>query len=128
MDWFIYNLIGDVVTHYWYGVQCKNWLCEKQKGIVVNALLSACDIPNTNVLLHLDGEDIAFCGIHQPLKKSVDNICSSFKMVECNCPFVAQGIFCKHVMKVSQCFIKTLGTLVQLLKRLIPYMRSQGVM
>ena len=23
MDWLIYHLTGDVVTHYWYGVQCK---------------------------------------------------------------------------------------------------------
>jgi hypothetical protein len=23
MDWFIYNLVSDVLIHYWYGVQCK---------------------------------------------------------------------------------------------------------
>jgi hypothetical protein len=54
MDWFIYNLIGDVLTYYWYGVQCKKIgyvKIKKQKGIVANAFLRAHDIPNTNVLL-----------------------------------------------------------------------------
>jgi hypothetical protein len=63
MDWFIYNLVGDVLTYYWYGVQCKKIgyvRNKKQKGIVTSALLWACDIPNTNVLLPLDGKDIAF--------------------------------------------------------------------
>ena len=23
MDWLVYHLVGDVLTHYWYGVQCK---------------------------------------------------------------------------------------------------------
>ena len=23
MDWLVFHLIGDVLTHYWYGVQCK---------------------------------------------------------------------------------------------------------
>jgi hypothetical protein len=90
---------------------------KKQKGIVVNALLRACDIPNTNVLLHLDGEDIAFCGIHQPPRKNVDSICSSFKMVECNCPFVAQGIFCKHVMKVKMLH-KNIGDIGSIVKKI----------
>jgi hypothetical protein len=63
MDLFIYNLVGDVITHYWYGVQCKKIgyvRNKKQKGIVASALLRTCDIPNSNVLLHPDGEDIAF--------------------------------------------------------------------
>jgi hypothetical protein len=41
MDWFIYHLVGDVLTHYWYGVECKifgyirNKKCE---GIVTNVV------------------------------------------------------------------------------------------
>jgi hypothetical protein len=68
MDWLIYNLVGDVLIHYYV----KN---KKQEGIVANALLQARDLPNTNVLLCLDGEDIAFvaftnhlgkCGLYTP--------------------------------------------------------------
>jgi len=78
MDWLIYNLVGDVLIHYWYGVQCKFFgyvKNKKQEGIVANALLQARDLPNTNVLLCLDGEDIAFvaftnhlgkCGLYTP--------------------------------------------------------------
>jgi hypothetical protein len=33
MDWLIYNLVGDVLTHYWYGVHCKifNYVRKKNK-------------------------------------------------------------------------------------------------
>jgi hypothetical protein len=32
---------------------------KKQEGLVANIILRAYDIPNTNVMLHLNGEDIA---------------------------------------------------------------------
>jgi hypothetical protein len=63
MDWFIYNLVGDVLIHYWYGVQCKIFdyvKNKKQEDIIVSALLWARDIPDMNVLLCPNGEDIAF--------------------------------------------------------------------
>jgi hypothetical protein len=62
MDWLIYHLVGDILTHYWYGVQMKIFgyiRNKKQKGIVVNVIFRAHDILNTNVILHLNGEDIA---------------------------------------------------------------------
>jgi hypothetical protein len=54
MDWFIYHLVNDVLTHYWYGVQCKifGYIRNKKfEGIVINAMFRARDIPSTNVLL-----------------------------------------------------------------------------
>jgi hypothetical protein len=63
MDWLIYRLVSDVLTHYYYGVQCKifgyirNKKCER---IIVSAMFRACDIPSINVLLYLDGDNIAF--------------------------------------------------------------------
>jgi hypothetical protein len=42
MDWLIYNLVGDVLTHYWYRVQCKNLDYVKNKeqaNIIVCAFL-----------------------------------------------------------------------------------------
>jgi hypothetical protein len=63
MDWLIYHLVSDVLTHYWYGVQCKIFGYIKNKkceGIIISVVLWAYDIMSTNVLLYLDGDDIAF--------------------------------------------------------------------
>jgi hypothetical protein len=89
MDWLIYNLVDDVIIHYWYGVQCRIFSYvgnKKQENIVINAFLWACDISDTNVPLRPDGEDIAICGIHQPHGKSVDHTCLNFKMVVMQMP------------------------------------------
>lgn len=40
MDWLIYHLTCDVLTHYWYIIQCKAFgfiRDKKQEGIVVSA-------------------------------------------------------------------------------------------
>jgi hypothetical protein len=37
MDWLIFHLVGDVLTHYWYCVQCRFFKYvknKKQEGIV----------------------------------------------------------------------------------------------
>ena len=42
MDWLIYHLTGEVVTHYWYGVQCKAFgfiRNRNQEGIVTSAII-----------------------------------------------------------------------------------------
>jgi hypothetical protein len=41
MDWLIYHLVGDVLTHYWYDMQCKLFGCirnKKQEGIVASVI------------------------------------------------------------------------------------------
>jgi hypothetical protein len=63
MDWFIYHLVDDVFTHYWYGVQSKIFgyiRSKKCEAIVTSVVFWARDISFTNVLLYLDGDDIAF--------------------------------------------------------------------
>jgi hypothetical protein len=62
-DWLIYHLMVDVLTHYWYDVQCKIFgyvRNKKQEGIVASVVLRARDIPDCNVLIYLNGEDIVF--------------------------------------------------------------------
>ena len=64
MDWLIYHLTGDVLTHYWYNVQCKTFgfiRNKNQEGIVASAIIRANDIPDTNVLICED-EDVAYVG------------------------------------------------------------------
>ena len=50
IDWLIYHLTGDVLTHYWYSAQCKAYgfiLNKKQEGIVLSAIIRANNIPDT---------------------------------------------------------------------------------
>jgi hypothetical protein len=71
MDWLIYHLVGDVFTYYWYGVQCKIFGYIKNKkceGIVANVVFQAHDIPSTNVLVYLDGVNIALVFCNHPPK------------------------------------------------------------
>jgi hypothetical protein len=103
MDCLTYHLVGDILTHYWYGVQCKIFgfvRNKKQEGIIANVILRAYDIPNTNVMLHPDGEDIALvASTNHPPKMWIVHVPTS-KWPQCNCPIVKQRIICKHVMKI----------------------------
>ncbi len=98
MDWLIFHLVGDVLTRYWYGVQCKLSRYvknKKQEGIVASAVLKAQDILDSNVLLCL----IYVTSInHTPKIWTIHS--SSFEWPQCDCPLAKQGIACKHVMKV----------------------------
>ncbi len=70
----------------------------------MNAIIKACDIPNTNVMLHPDGENIALVAStnHPPKVWTIHNLTS--KWPQCNCLFTTQGIIYKHVMKVFKMF------------------------
>jgi benzoyl-CoA reductase/2-hydroxyglutaryl-CoA dehydratase subunit BcrC/BadD/HgdB len=62
MDWLIYHLIGDVLHHYWYVVQCKLYGYIKNKNVervVASAVLRARDILDQFVKMYLGGQDIA---------------------------------------------------------------------
>ncbi len=53
MDWLIYHLIGEVLTHYWYGVQCKVFgyiQNRKHEEIVASAIIRTSTILVTNFL------------------------------------------------------------------------------
>ena len=102
MDWLLYHLMVDVVTHYWYGVQCKAFgfiRNTKQEGIVVTTIIRTNAIPDTNVLICAD-EDVAYIGsinnhsrvwtIHSP----------DSEWAQCDCPIAKEGIICKHNVKV----------------------------
>lgn len=64
MDWLIYHLTGNVVTHCWYGVQCKafGFVQKKQHdGIVCFIIIRTSTILDTNILISMD-EDVAYIG------------------------------------------------------------------
>ena len=65
MDWLIYHLTCDILTHYWYNVQCKAYgfiRNKKQEGIVASVIIRAKDKPDTNVLICMD-EDVHMLGL-----------------------------------------------------------------
>ena len=61
MDWLVFHLIGDVLTHYWYDVQCKLYGFMKNRkfeGIVAGAVLKACKILDNYVVMYHDENDV----------------------------------------------------------------------
>jgi len=73
---------------------------KKQEGIVALAMLKVRNIPDSSVLLGLDGEDIAYVASinHTPKVWTIHAL--SFEWSQCDRPLTKRGIACKHVMKV----------------------------
>ena len=89
LDWLIYQLVGDVITHYWYVVQCKllGFVRNKnQERIVATAIVRAKDIPDRAVWMYPDGEDIALVASinHQPKVWTIHGPDSEW--AQCDCP------------------------------------------
>ena len=102
MDWLIYHLTGDVLSHYWYSVQCKLYgfiRNKKQEGIVASAIIRANDIPDTNVLICMD-EDVAYVGSLNNRPKVWTIKCPDSEWAQCDCPVASEGMICKHTIKV----------------------------
>lgn len=54
-----YHLMGEVVTDYWYGVQCKvfGFICNtKHEGIVVSIIIRANVVLDTNIFICMDAD------------------------------------------------------------------------
>ena len=102
MVWLIYHLMGDVFTHYWYGVQCKAFgfiRNTKQEGIVVTTIIRANAIPDTNVLICPD-EDVAYVGSINNRPKVWTIHSPDSEWAQCDCPIAEEGMMCKHTVKV----------------------------
>jgi hypothetical protein len=103
MDWFIYHLVGGVLTHYWYGVQCKIFgysRNKEQEGIVASVALQARDVLDCNILISLDSKDIPFIASmnHRPKMWTIH--APNLEWPQCDCPLAKQRIIYKHIMKV----------------------------
>jgi hypothetical protein len=70
------------------------WVCEKQEteGIVASTLLRVRDIPNSNVLLCLDEEDIAYVTSINHTPKVWTIHIPSYEWAQCDCPLAKQRI------------------------------------
>jgi hypothetical protein len=103
MDWLIYHLVEDVLTHYRYDVQCKIFgyvRNKKQEGIVASAILRAQDIPDCNVLIYLNGEDIVFIASmsHRPKVWTIH--APNSEWLQCDYLHAQLRIIYKHAMKM----------------------------
>jgi hypothetical protein len=61
MDWLVFNLIGDMLIHYWYGVQCNLYgfiKYRKLEGIVSRAVLRARAISDNYVFMYPEEKDV----------------------------------------------------------------------
>ena len=103
----MFHLIGDMLTHYWYGVQCKlDGFVKNRKleEIVIGVVLRAREIFDNYVFMYLEEKDV-------PLVISVNNYpavwtvtCPSSTWAQCDCPMGMRGNICKHHVKVSKLF------------------------
>ena len=103
MDWLVFHLIWDVLTHYWFGVQCKLYGFVKNRkleGIVAGVVLRAREIPDNYVFMYPDEKDVA-------LVISVNNYpavwtvtCPNSTWAQCDYPMGMRGNICKHQVKV----------------------------
>lgn len=103
MDWLIYHLVGDVMSHYWYNVHLKKFgfvRNTRQEFIVVSAIIRAKSIPNSHVLLYPDGDDVALVASMNNKPKVWTVHCPDSEWAQCNCPIGNEGMICKHSIKV----------------------------
>jgi flavin-dependent dehydrogenase len=103
MDWLIHHLVGDVVTHYWYNSQLKEYRFlrnSKEEFIVVSAIVRAREIPNDYVWLYPKSEDIAHVGSVNHEGKVWTVYSPDTEWVQCTFGIGRQGMTCKHTMKV----------------------------
>ena len=102
MDWLIYHLMGDVLTHYWYTVQCKTFgfvRNTKQECIFVSTIIRANKIPHTNILICMD-EGVVYVGSVSNRPKVWTIHAPVFEWAQCNCLVAKEGMICKHIVKV----------------------------
>jgi hypothetical protein len=103
MDWLIYHLTGDVLTHYWYAVQCKLYGFIPNKTVervVSSVVLRSKDIPDHLIKLFPGGQDVAqvISVNHFPSVYTI--LAPGEEYAQCNCPWTDQGHIYKHSVKV----------------------------
>jgi uncharacterized Zn finger protein len=93
----------NVLTHYWYAVQCKLYGFISNKSaerVVASVVLRSKDIPDHLVKMFPGGQDIAqvISVNHFPQVYTILALGEEYS--QCNCPWADQGHICKHAVKV----------------------------
>ena len=103
LDWVIYELTGEILSHYWYQAMRKlhGFVPNlKQEQFVINAVIKAREIPDSCVTLPIADDGPA-------LVTSMNNAAKLYSVYNpecewgcCDCMWALKGNICKHQIKV----------------------------
>jgi hypothetical protein len=102
MDWLTYHLTSEILTHYWYGAQCKAFgyvRNRKHEGIVPSALIRTFTIPYTNILICLQ-DNVVYVGSVNNRPKVSTIHSPDFKWAQCDWSIASHGMIYKHDVNV----------------------------
>ena len=105
LDWVIYELTEEILSHYWYQAMRKqhgfvNNL--KQEQFVINAVLKAREIPDSCVTLPIADDGPALVTSKTNAAKVYSVYSPDCEWGCCDCLWALKGNICKHQVKVLQ--------------------------
>ena len=103
LDWVIYELTGEILSHYWYQAMRKQHGFVpnlKQEQFVINAVLKAREIPDSCVTLPIADDRPALVTSKTNPTKLYSVYNPDCEWGCCNCAWALKGNICKHQVKV----------------------------
>ena len=103
LDWVIYKLKGEILSHYWYQAMWKQHAFVpnlKQAQFVINAVLKAREIPNSCVTLPIANDCPVVVTSKTNLAKLYYVYNPNCELGCCDCVWALKGNICKHHIKV----------------------------
>ena len=103
LDWVIYELTGEILSHYWYQAMRKQHGFVpnlKQEQFVINAVLKAREIPDSCVTLPIADDGPALVTSKNNPSKLYSVYSPDCEWGCCDCVWALKGNICKHQVKV----------------------------
>jgi hypothetical protein len=103
LDWVIYELTEDILSHYWYQAMRKQHGFVpnlKQEQFIINAVLKAREIPDSCVTLPIATEGPALVSSRNNAEKLYTVYNPDCEWGCCDCLWAMKGNICKHQIKV----------------------------
>ena len=103
LDWVIYELTGEILSHYWYQAMRKQHGFVpnlKQEQFVINAVLKAREIPDSCVTLPIADDGPTLVMSQNNPTKLYSIYSPDCEWGYCDCVWALKGNICKHQVKV----------------------------
>jgi hypothetical protein len=103
LDWVIYELTGEILSHYWYQAMRKQHGFVpnlKQEQFVINVVLKAREIPDSCVTLPIANDGPALVTSSNDPSKFFSVYSPDCEWGCCDCMWALKGNICKHQIKV----------------------------
>ena len=103
LDWVIYELTGEILSHYWYQAMRKQHGFVpnlKQEQFVINAVLKAREIPDSAVTLPIADDGPALVTSKKNPSKFYSIYSPDCEWGCCDCMWALKRNICKHQIKV----------------------------